>query len=140
MRAFCRQRSGGVLVASHTSQTTAPAQPWSVRMADSMLRRYAVAFTRWHYEDSLLIHAIEVVLTEGWRHARGHFVGKRYADGVGILLEYTDNLAVSSVYHRAHGVPSCLEDLQERQMSVEHFSPAFFPLQNADSFQLPQII
>ncbi len=45
------------------SHTTAPTPPWSVRMADSMLRRYPVSATRWRYEDGLLIHAIEQV----WR-------------------------------------------------------------------------
>ncbi len=35
--------------------------PWSVRMADSMLRRYPVSRMRWRYEDGFLVKAIEQV-------------------------------------------------------------------------------
>jgi len=32
---------------------------WSVRMADSMLRRHPVSGMRWRYEDGFLLWAIE---------------------------------------------------------------------------------
>jgi len=35
--------------------------PWSVRMADSILRRYPVSQMRWRYEDGFLVKAIEQV-------------------------------------------------------------------------------
>ena len=37
---------------------------WSVRMADSTLRRYPVSLMRWRYEDGFLMRAIEQI---GWR-------------------------------------------------------------------------
>jgi unsaturated rhamnogalacturonyl hydrolase len=40
-----------------------PDQAWSVRMADSMLKRHVPADARWHYEHGLLLQAIERV----WR-------------------------------------------------------------------------
>jgi unsaturated rhamnogalacturonyl hydrolase len=43
----------------HKPQATAPAQPWSVRMADSVMRRN-IPF-RWHYEYGLVHRAIEHV-------------------------------------------------------------------------------
>src|SRR5262245_61946927 len=38
-------------------------QPWSVRMADSMLKRHDPAAAQWHYEHGLLLQAIDQV----WR-------------------------------------------------------------------------
>jgi len=46
-------------LADRQPQTTAPPQPWSIRMADSVMRRN-VPF-RWHYEYGLALRAIEQV-------------------------------------------------------------------------------
>jgi unsaturated rhamnogalacturonyl hydrolase len=51
--------TGGILLASCQPQTSAPPQPWSVCMADSVMRRN-VPF-RWHYENGVMHKAIEQV-------------------------------------------------------------------------------
>ena len=51
--------TGGVLLASYQPQTSAPSRPWSVRMADSVMRRNAPF--HWHYENGVMHKAIEQV-------------------------------------------------------------------------------
>ncbi len=55
--------------------TTSAPPPWSVRMADSVLRRDPVTCTRWHYEHGLMLKALEQVwLANGddryWRYIK----------------------------------------------------------------------
>ncbi len=51
--------TGGALLASRQPQTSGPSRPWSVRMADSVMRRNAPF--HWHYEYGLMHWALEQV-------------------------------------------------------------------------------
>ncbi len=48
-------------ITPQTSRSSCTELPWSVRMADSMLRRHPVSLMRWRYEDGFLMRAIEQV-------------------------------------------------------------------------------
>jgi unsaturated rhamnogalacturonyl hydrolase len=50
------------------------AQPWSARMADSVIRRHTPAAAQWHYEHGLALMAIERVGRTSGRDSYRHFV------------------------------------------------------------------
>src|SRR5689334_17114459 len=56
-------------------QSVVTNQPWSVRMADFMIKRHSPDAAQWHYEHGLLLMAIERVWcatkeTRYWNHVK----------------------------------------------------------------------
>jgi unsaturated rhamnogalacturonyl hydrolase len=61
---------------------------WSVRMADSLIQRHSPAATRWHYEDGLVLKAIDQVGRATGKSRYWHFV----KDTIDLFVDQEGNI------------------------------------------------
>ena len=116
---------------------------WSVRMADSMLRRYPVSLMRWRYEDGFLMRAIEQAGLRAGDHSDGE-TGARYCqavlDYVGRFVDGDGNIATYQVtdYNLDQVMPGRLLFGVHRANGKEHYRRAI-TLQRAMALLVGQL-